>query len=455
MKGKRLLKKGKGSKKSKKKKQEKKKKKKKRKKKKNADPPSSLPSKSPTGYLSAEPSLFPTAPPTLSPLSSPPSRNHFHMKDSNLPSYPPSIRSNVSDSINPTLVSTTTPTSTPSEIPISSTTVSFRFDTALASDAVSNKAALEEITFNFIRPRLEPDWEVLGVYLSYAVDSSVERLRRSLQTPNTIELYMGFEVDARPLKANQADSSLHAIINNDLCFNDENEFADAIAAILTNVTGCDVMSNPSMTPSSLPTGKPSHMPTAFPTVVPTTTQIPSSLPTTSSLPSQSPTISTHPSFSLHPTQSVSESPSITTFISTDALSYTCGDVISVTFQNARPDRSDWIGLYSSSSFVNGALPVGAIDWMYACGSRSCSVPTSSNVVTFEINILPTETQGLEGSLQVFLIDDNGAPYTDIVAMSDEFNVDGCSSEPSHEVGLQMSNMSYGIYYENVYLFIFK
>lgn len=287
---------------------------------------------------------------------------------------------------------TSMPTLSPNEVPMVYTTISLRFDSALAVDAFQYQGALEQITFDFVQDLLAPDWEVVNITLSFAIDSSARRLVRRMQAPNLNELYIGFDIAARPL-VRASDESLYFVITADLCFNDNNTFADAIAAILSTVIACDVISVPSITPSFMPT------------------------------------------------QAVSESPSTASFIQTDALSYSCGDIITVSFLNARPDRNDWIGLYSSSSFVNGELPPGAIDWTYACGSQNCSISTSSNVLTFEVNIRTTETQGLEDSLQIFLIDDTGAPYTDIIARSDVFQVIGCSDVPSTVPSLIPSKIS--------------
>ena len=341
--------------------------------------PMRTPTVSPTRQKLDEPSSYPTSLEDTSDLTK-------------TPSYKPTITKSTVPTIKPTSMPTSTPSLSPNELPMVYTTITLRFDSALAVDAFKYQDALEQITLNFVQDLLAPDWEVVNVSLSFAIDSFARRLIRRLQAPNLNELYIGFDISARPLVSASA-KSMYFVITNYLCFNDNNTFADAIAAILSTVTACDLISAPSITPS------------------------------------------------LMPTQAVSESPSTASFIQTDALLYTCGDIITVSFLNARPDRNDWIGLYPSSSFVNGELPPGAIDWTYACGSQNCSISTSSNVLTFEENIRTTETQGLEDSLQIFLIDDTGAPYTDIIARSDVFQVIGCSNDPSTVPSLIPSNNS--------------
>ena len=191
------------------------------------------------------------------------------------------------------------------------------------------------------------------------------------------------------------------------------------------------------TPTIQPSSQRTEAPSSDLSNVPSTTSTSKQTLSPSTDPHYSPT--TRPSFPIGFTLTMSESPSTVSFIQTDALFYTCGDVITVSFQNARPDRNDWIGLYPSSSFVNNELPSGAIDWTYACGSQNCLISTNSNVTTFEVNLRTTETQGLEGSLQIFLIGDTGAPYTDIIATSDVFQVIGCSHVPSTMPSLSPSD----------------
>jgi len=136
--------------------------------------------------------------------------------------------------------------------------------------------------------------------------------------------------------------------------------------------------SPTLTSTSPPTPDPTHHPTPKPTLAPVIpeTRGPTEYPT--SQPSQSSTGSPTPS-ALAP---VPTTGGVVASIQVDKATYIQGENIVITFKNDPPTSSDWIAMQKLDSTSSSTSTWTAVLWVLACGTQTCTQPTSSGTVVF-------------------------------------------------------------------------